>query len=71
MSGLVEGQQPGACNSEIADFFGVVAFHHGHPDLSATSKSKNRFPALRSAQAHPSTYQLDRSGFRERHQVSG
>jgi hypothetical protein len=43
MFGMVEGQQPGACNSEIADYFSIVEFHHGHPDLSATAKSRLSF----------------------------
>jgi len=53
MFGMVEGRQPGACNSKIADFFGVVVFHHGNPDLSATSKKQKPFSRTQQCSSAP------------------
>jgi hypothetical protein len=43
MFGLISGQNSSSCNQPIADYFGIVNFRHGHPDLGATSSSRLAF----------------------------
>jgi hypothetical protein len=43
MFGLVQGQNDSTCRDAIASYFSIVAFRHGHPDLSATPKNRLSF----------------------------
>lgn len=43
MFGLVEGQDSQKCQNDIDSYFGIVEWHHGHPDIGATAQSRLSF----------------------------
>jgi len=43
MFGLVQGQESAECRDDIASYFGIIEWHHGHPDLGATARSRLSF----------------------------
>lgn len=40
MFGMVQGQGSQQCKSSIDSYFGIVAWRHGHPDLSGTARDR-------------------------------
>lgn len=40
MFGMVQGQEDQQCQDAIHNYFSVVAWRHGHPDLSGTARNR-------------------------------
>jgi hypothetical protein len=43
MFGMVQGQESNQCKDSIDSYFGIVAWRHGHPDLSGTARNRLSF----------------------------
>lgn len=43
MFGMVQGQHDQQCDDAINTYFGMVAWRHGHPDLSGTARNRLSF----------------------------